>query len=345
MMMTMISITKHINLKGMKSINMVILAALLTAIISSCSEKIEGFSDYKEAADNGRFDIAHQFIDKMNSYEQYDPLKYVFAKELEIITEDLNRENIDAIRNLFAKYKKIGTWHTNKVCEELIKKAITKKNIALCEDLMSLHKDGDFNSEINIAILDMYRESNIDKFRQFALAHIDDSDVNKYVRMYLMDNDDEDLLKHFTSQYRDNFFDNKDVVELFEKKSPETLKKMVRMEILEFKRNVPPMPAIGIVKSNGYGDITAEYPSYNSAIKDYNAKCIEMLNYAYNLNDKELANFIVNNMGKGLTYRPIGSWSKVVENESSSTVYDAYKVTTNSDDIESARQQIKVYFN
>lgn len=329
----------------MKSIKIALLSTLFVAVISSCSDKIEGFSDYKEAADNGRFDISHQFIDRMDSQDQYEPLRYVFNKEFDILTKDLNRESVNDIRELFSKYKKIGTYYTDKACETLINKAITKKNIALCEDLMSLHKDEDFSDEIYIAILNMYQENDIAKFRDFALSRIDNSDVNKYVIEYLMTNTDEELLKYFITKHHDNFFDNQDVIELFEKRAPQELKKMIRMEILKLKKSVPSMPAIGIVKSDTNKDIPNEYAAYNSAVQRFNAKCLEKLNYAYNLNDKELANFIVNNMCNSLTYQSIGSWGRIMEKTSYEGLYDAFKVTPNSDDIKTTREQINVFFN
>lgn len=321
--------------------------AITATVMSSCSNKIEGFSDYKEACDNGRFDVAHQFIDRMESYNQYEPLSYVFSKELEIITEEFNRESINDLRNLFYKYEQLGTWSTDRVCEDLIKKAIEKRNIALCEELMSLHTDGDFSGDVKLAILNMYKERDLDKFRNFAISHINDFDVNKYMKEYIMNNNDEVLLRSFISNFSGNILNDEDLVSVFAKYYPVELKNKVRSELLKFKKSVPAMPATGIVQSDSYGEITEEYTSYISEVQEYNARCVEMLICAFNLNDASLANFIISNMSKNLTYQSLGDWCVVVEKRTDgrSSVYNAYNVTLNSDEIEAAKQQVKAYFN
>ena len=324
-----------------------ILAFVLSAILMcSCSSKIDGYENYKDACNNGRFDVALKFIEQMEEYEQYDPLKYVFAKEAELITENLNRESINDLKNLFNRYKKIGYNQMDKLCETLIKQTIAKNNIALCEELMALHRDEDYPDDITIAILNMYKENNTGKFRNFAMSNINKYEIESYIIEYLRENDDRELLKALTSKYQDNIFKNENILSLYEEKYPAELKEQITKELFKLKKQVPTRPAIGMVKSDRYGDIPQEYLNYTSQVQSYNAQCTKLLAYAYNMNDKKLANFIVSNMCSSLTYQVLGNWSKIAENNPDShSVYEAYMVKINNDDIEEAKQQIKEYFN
>lgn len=336
----------------MKRKNWIYLIALCAALMCSCSSKtekiesIEGFENYKDACDKGRFDVAHQFIERMSEFEQYQPLRYLFAKEVEVITEDLNRESINELRNLFNRYKKIGTYELDKMCESLIEKTIANNNMNLCEELMQLHNDDDYPDALNIAILNMYKENDINKFRRFAIARINDYKIDKYIKDYLSYTDDKELFRSLATKYKDNLFNEPEVLALYERMYPEELKGIIRDELFKHKKDIPARPSTGIVKSDMYREIPEEYLEYNSRVQAYNAQCFNMLSYAYSFNDKALANLIVSNMSSSLTYQSMGDWNVVVEKRNdSSSAFDAYMVKTNNDEIEEAKQQIKNYFS
>ena len=333
----------------MKRKNWIYLIALCAALMCSCSSKtesIEGFENYKDACDKGRFDVAHQFIERMSEFEQYQPLRYLFAKEVEFITEDLNRESINELRNLFNRYKKLGTNELDKMCESLIEKTIAKNNMNLCEELMQLHYDDDYPDAVNIAILNMYKENDINKFRSFAIARINDYKIDKYIKDYLSYTDDKELFRSLATKYKNNLFNEPEVLALYERMYPEELKGKIRDELFKHKKNIPTRPSTGIVKSNRYGEIPEEYLEYNSQVQAYNAQCFNMLSYAYSFNDKTMANFIVSNMSSSLTYQALGNWGQVAEkNPNSNSTYEAYMVKINNDEIEEAKQQIKNYFS
>lgn len=251
----------------MKRKNWIYLIALCAALMCSCSsktEKIEGFENYKDACDKGRFDVAHQFIERMSEFEQYQPLRYLFAKEVEVITEDLNRESINELRNLFNRYQKIGTYELDKMCESLIEKTIAKNNMNLCEELMQLHNDDDYPDALNIAILNMYKENDINKFRRFAIARINDYEIDKYIKDYLSYTDDKELFRSLATKYKNNLFNEPEVLALYERMYPEELKGKIRDELLKHKKDIPARPSTGIVKSDMYGEIPEEYLEYNS---------------------------------------------------------------------------------
>ena len=329
--------------------NWIYLIALCAALMCSCSSKtkrIEGFENYKDACDKGRFDVAHQFIERMSEFEQYQPLRYLFAKEVELVAENLNRESIYELRNLFNRYKKIGTDQIDKMCESLIEKAIAKNNMNLCEELMQLHYDDDYPDALNIAILNMYKENDINKFRSFAIVRINDYKIDKYIKDYLSYTDDKELFRSLATKYQNNLFNEPEILALYERMYPEELKGKIRGELFKHKKDIPTRPSTGIVKSNMYREIPEEYLEYNSRVQAYNAQCFRMLSYACSFNDKTLANFIVSNMSSSLTYQSIGDWNEVVEKKKDiSSAFDAYMVKTNNDEIEEAKQQINNYFS
>ena len=330
----------------MKRKKSILLFALSIVLMCSCSSKIDGYKNYKDACDNGRFDVALKFIERMDEYDQYDALRYVFAKEAELITENLNRESINDLKNLFNRYKKVGYGQMDKLCETLIKQTIAKKNMALCEELMALHRDEDYPDDITVAILNMYKENDTSKFRNFAITNINKYKIESCIIEYLRENDDRELFKALSSKYRDNIFENENILSLYEEKYPAEVKEKIIQKLLKLKKQLPARPAIGMVKSDRYGDIPKEYSDYTSKAQSYNAECTKLLAYAYNMNDKKLADYIVSNMCSGLTYQALGNWGKVAEkNPNSNSAYEAYMVQINNDEIEEAKQQIKEYFN
>ncbi len=313
------------------------------AFLASCSffacspVEVEGYSDIKKACSDGRFDVAYILLEKQElDFSDYcGEERYIFSKEIEFLSEELNKENVNAIKAAFKRKLKSGYGHKNTLCEKLVKDAIEVGNIDLCEEMIKLHHDGSFSEEMFIEILNFYKKENIGKFKEYAttlLSGDNDYYVKEYLLNYIKDSNDAEMFNIILSKYSvDKIIENEEIRDLVIKLHPEKLKQLVRTRILEEQKKVAAMPSIGIVKKTNYGDIPEEYSLYQSDVNRYNKLCIEMLSHAIALEDKSLANFIISSMKKNIEYRK--------------TPGDEYEVKLNTEDIDVARQQCNAFFN
>ena len=314
------------------------IAFLATCSFFACSPvEVEGYSDIKKACSDGRFDVAYILLEKQElDFSDYcGEERYIFSKEIEFLSEELNKENVNAIKAAFKRKLKSGYGHKNTLCEKLVKDAIEVGNIDLCEEMIKLHHDGSFSEEMFIEILNFYKKENIGKFKEYAttlLSGDNDYYVKEYLLNYIKESNDAEMFNIILSKYSgDKIIENEEIRDLVIKLHPEKLKQLVRTRILEEQKKVAAMPSIGTVKKTNYGDIPEEYSLYQSDVNGYNQLCIEMLSHATALEDKSLANFIISSMKKNIEYRK--------------TPGDEYEVKLNTEDIDIAREQCNAFFN
>ena len=314
------------------------IAFLATCSFFACSPvEVEGYSDIKKACSDGRFDVAYILLEKQElDFSDYcGEERYIFSKEIEFLSEELNKENVNAIKAAFKRKLKSGYGHKNTLCEKLVKDAIEVGNIDLCEEMIKLHHDGSFSEEMFIEILNFYKKENIGKFKEYAttlLSGDNDYYVKEYLLNYIKESNDAEMFNIILSKYSgDKIIENEEIRDLVIKLHPEKLKQLVRTRILEEQKKVAAMPSIGTVKKTNYGDIPEEYSLYQSDVNGYNKLCIEMLSHATALEDKSLANFIISSMKKNIEYRK--------------TPGDEYEVKLNTEDIDIAREQCNAFFN
>ena len=91
------------------------------------------------------------------SYDKGDAKKYIFNREVEVLSEKLNRESVEAIRNLFERRTSFDFYLVkDDVREALIRKAALKRDIELCELAMSLPSSKSyFSNEVYKVVLDI----------------------------------------------------------------------------------------------------------------------------------------------------------------------------------------------
>lgn len=315
------------------------IAFLATCSFFACSPvEVEGYSDIKKACSDGRFDVAYLLLEKQGlDFSDYcGEEKYIFSKEIEFLSEELNKENVNAIKAAFKRKLKSGYGHKNNLCEKLVKDAIEVGNIDLCEEIIKLHHDGDFSEEMFIEILNFYKKENIGKFKEYAttlLSGDNDYYVKEYLLNYIKESNDAEMFNIILSKYSDDkIIEDEEIRDLVIKLHPEKFKQLVRTRILEEQKKVAAMPSIGTVQRSSYNDIPEEYSLYQSDVNRYNKFCIEMLSHATALEDKSLANFIISSMKKNIEYRKTPGG-------------DVYEVKLNTEDIDVARQQCNAFFN
>lgn len=123
----------------------------------------------------------------------------------------------------------------------------------------------------------------------------------------------------------------------------------VEMEKKEWENEVkdalsgtmPAIPALGMVKSDHYGEIPEEYKDYNAKANAFNAKCREVIVKAIDKKEWATANRVANAMKTTLVWNDLGDWCKVVERNNNSSVYNAYEVSASNEAKQEALQMIK----
>lgn len=324
-------------MKNFKKTLSCFIAFLTTCSFFACSPvEVEGYSDIKKACSDGRFDVAYILLEKQElEFSEYcDEERYIFSKEIEFLSEELNKENVNAIKAAFKRKLKSGYGHKNTLCEKLVKDAIEVGNIDLCEEIIKLHHDGSFSEDMFIEILNFYKKENIGKFKEYAtmlLSGDNDYYVKEYLLSYIKESNDAEMFNTILSKYSvDKIIEDEEIRDLVIKLHPEKFKQLVRTRILEEQKNVAAMPSIGTIR-DAYTGIPDEYSVYQSDVNRYNKLCIEMLSHATALEDKQLANFIISSMKKNIEYRKTSQYE--------------YEVKLNTEDIDVARQQCNAFFN
>jgi hypothetical protein len=105
--------------------------------------------------------------------------------------------------------------------------------------------------------------------------------------------------------------------------------------------SIPARPALGIQQSDHHGEIGDEYIMYNRAVEELNSKCKDLLSQALEMKDQATAKKILALMRPTLSWQNLGDWEKVNGRSEYSSVYNAYKITVESTDIEQARAMIE----
>lgn len=110
------------------------------------------------------------------------------------------------------------------------------------------------------------------------------------------------------------------------------------------KISLPSRPALGLVKGNHYSEMSDEHVAYRSAIHDYNEKCKNVMVEAAELGLKTIANKALGMMRPNIEWKELGDWARVVEHETDVySVYNAYRVTENRNEINAARNLLNRY--
>lgn len=201
-------------------------------------------------------------------------------------------------------------------CVEAVNKALNKDNPSEAEFLLSNFSKGKHEVKAGYAALVNYyldKEDN-EKAAQF-LEYADDA-LRSRVEMTLLNAGEKNLNKWVAEGNTNALFS----------------------EISSF--NIPTRPALGTVKGDHYGEIGDDYTDYNKAVKELNEYCYKVITIAVENNKKELANKILKRMKPSLEYVILGDWAKVVEHTTNSSVYNAFEVTENNEDIQAAERLI-----
>lgn len=288
---------------------------LWTSCGKSSSSLVESLRDqYSEAIDNRDFDKARSLAEKADRIDPAgDNVKYVNEKEIFYLLADNSRNNADRIFYMFNSFKpsqlpdmadvlKVASAQGNEYLAIKLVKGGVKPNDAAINAAVINELD-----ELLLVMVqkDMTTLKN-DNLLLYARGH---QPLREYAERYEADLQERELrdfnenLKYFLSS------------------------------------TVSTRPAIGLVKSNHYGDIPSEYTDYNREAEDYNDRAMKLLVQAIALNQRNAAQKIISSMKPTLEWKVLGDWTVVVEHTPQySSVYNAIQVSESREEIAKARE-------
>ena len=152
-----------------------------------------------------------------------------------------------------------------------------------------------------------------------------------------IENGDAEFVKTLMGQYAKDIKDKEfeKLIKFFiEKQDDEYIFKL----LTDVENKIPARPALGLVKSNHYGELDYTYVDFNKQVKKYNNACRVILNGAIAEKNQSLAQKAITKLKSTLVGKELGDWVRVVEKEKDhSSLYNAFKVTLDNSDASSIK--------
>lgn len=298
-------------------------------------------SQYIDACAEGNFEEARKYVQKIEALESGrrldEHVKYVNDKEIYALLAHLDKDNANRILYLYNSHEPMQLPDMQDVLEV----AISQSNEYLPTKLIQAGVKPSVKAARSAASFDME-----DLFKMIVennpMALTDLKVVEYYIGNLGAENYEDAVIKNMAKLDEVRLADIADSNNLAKLKSALANKDAEALKAQfndVYSRKISKRPAIGTVKSDGYGEIPEEYISYRREVESYNSDCRELLSTAIEQKDWAMAQKVIGIMKPNLEWNNLGDWSKVVDhNNDVSSVYNAFKVIENSDDINSARQ-------
>ena len=302
---------------------------------------IEGFNNYKDACSAARFDVAHRFLAQMeenefNASKVDEAEEYIFRQELTYLVSMGDEQSINRIIFLF-KQNDIDKSKLVEYCDDAIDLAISMGNDLMVDRLVIAYPDKDFTRTIcdNIAA---YYANNQVKFRDFLLQNLRSANVRSLAVTYCTENNDKDLFSKMMT-VAPNMSTDEAALKLWAKFDYAGFEKQITTIIGDAAKQLPTMPATGMIKSDHYGELDGKYQEYIDGVKKYNNVVINVISILVEVGKRDVAASMVNKVKPNLNCTNLGDWCDVVEKSTDSSVYNAFQVTAdNTEDIKTAKQ-------
>lgn len=317
-----------------------IIFILATGLVS-CGDSVDSLrQQYIEACSNKEFDSARTAVEKIAIADPDTRLdehwKYVNDKEIYYLLASLDKDKANRILYLYNTYE----YSQLPDMQDVLEVAISQNNEYLPTKLIQAGVRPSVSVARSAASFDIEElfpliiENNPTvltdaKVTEYYISHIGADKYEDAVIMYMAKLDDvrlADIAETNNLPRLKNVLANKEA---------EALKEQFN-EV--YSRKIPNRPALGLVKSNHYGDIPEEYESYKNVVDLYNSDCRDLLSTAIDQKDWAMAQKVIGIMKPNLEWNNLGDWTKVVEHSENSSVYNAFKVAETSADISSARE-------
>lgn len=151
-----------------------------------------------------------------------------------------------------------------------------------------------------------------------------------------IENGDAEFVKTLMRQYAKDIEDKEfeKLIKFFiEKQDEEYVFKL----LTDIENKIPNRPALGLVKSNDYGDLDDTYVDFNKSVKKYNDACRAILNGAIASKKQSLAQKVITKPKSTLVGKELGDWEHIVEKTTYNSLYNAFKVTLDNSDASSIK--------
>jgi hypothetical protein len=140
------------------------------------------------------------------------------------------------------------------------------------------------------------------------------------------------LMRQYAKDIKDKEFEK--LIKFFiEKQDDEYIFKL----LTDVENKIPARPALGLVKSNHYGELDDTYVDFNKQVKEYNDACRAILNGAIASKKQSLAQKVITKPKSTLVGKELGDWEHIVEKTTYNSVYNAFKVTIDNSDANSIK--------
>lgn len=287
---------------------------------SSSQSNVDSLCDqYSEAIEERDFDKARSLAEKADRLEGGENnVKYVNEKEVYYLLADNSRNNADRIFYMFNSFEPTQMPDM----ADVLKVAASQGNEYLG---LKLVKGGVKPNEaaINAAVINELNDLLL-LIVQKDINSLDNETFMAYAREH-------QLLKEYAYRYGS-------VME--EKKLNEFTVDLNNL----LSSSISSRPAIGLVKSDRYGNIPSEYIKYNKEAEGFNTKASELVVRAIELNQRSQAQKVIASMKPTLEWRVLGDWTVVVEHTPQySSVYNAIQVSESKEAIEKAKELLKTH--
>lgn len=290
------------------------------------------YTSYEDACRDNDFVAAYKFIE-LNGGDK----DYVFKQEALFL---MSQESDDAKKRLIYLIKQEDG--NNSHVAMLIDLAIEDDDEDFVKKLANQFDKYVSSSELK-ALSEYLLSKNNEENEEFLLSLYRKLNKDDMIFEYAINKGDIDFIVKNASNIK---LDNDATIDKLSKLNNNKVSEIIIGGLTEYENSIPNKPAMGIVKSDHYGDIPSEYTSYESGIKSFNDKCRSVMNCAIKTKNQYLAKRALSKIKPNIEYNNLGDWVTVVEKEyDHSSVYNAFKVTTSNDEIVNAKATFQEALN
>lgn len=293
----------------MKKIYQIVMLCAMVVALASCGGSTGASTNYEDsvniALEDRDFVKAYRFASKCGM------TKTVVSKEAAYVLEEQGEAGLVRIAMIVNEHK------APEIYLDLLKMAISMDNEQLATKIYKMSDACDEQSLDYAVTADM--EGLVSTFLSKNPSCIDKQNVIEYLK-------EKGTYNKLYSEIEKK---------RHEEKTAELNKKIDTLASEVF----PTRPALGMVKSNSYGEMPPEYTSYRTRVDNFNADCRRLL--AETIKEKNLpcAKKVAAMAKTSIAWNNLGDWVQVVEkHRDHSSLYEAYKVIDDNSEKKAIQQ-------
>ncbi len=321
--------------------HVIILIFSVTISFISCGSKVNQkvmmvkgadgteYTSYQECCAANDYEAAHLYLAKMQSEkpsELYEATDYVFKHEALFL---MSQGDDASKKRLIYLLKEEGD--NNSRVAMLIDLAIENDDDTFVKQLANQYKEG--ADEDNLEKLTDYLLKKDDNNKEFVVPLLKKLELKDLLCDIALKSKDTVLLLSVTDDFS---IDDTKMVEALAAMNNKKMSGII-ISALAKEGNVGSRPALGIVKSDDYGEIPGEYNAYRSHVSSFNDQCKSVLAIAVKYKNMYLAQQSIGKVKTNIQFIDLGDWCKVVEKNDYRSIYEAWKVSLDNTEVVEAK--------